>query len=119
MPWSTRLVIHCKTKEEAEKILEAVRRRLAEVKLRIKESKTRIVYCKDYRRKGKHEQVQFEFLGFSFQPRPRKSKVAEGMTFMAFTAEISQSNQKRIREIIARTPIWRNRLFQLMKLRNT
>jgi RNA-directed DNA polymerase len=101
-------IIHCRTKEEAEEILEAVQGRLAEVKLRIKETKTKIVYCKDYRRKGKHEHVQFEFLGFSFQPRPRKSKVVERTTFMAFTAEISQSNQKRIREIIARTPIWRN-----------
>jgi len=101
------MVIHCKSKAEAEKVLEAVRQRLAEVKLSIKEEKTRIAYCKDYRRKGKHEVVQFEFLGFSYQPRARKSKI-DGKLFIAFTAEISQSNQKRINEIIKKEVYWRD-----------
>jgi group II intron reverse transcriptase/maturase len=59
------IVIHCVNKEEAEKVLEAVEKRLAEVKLQIKKEKTHIAYCKDYKRKGKYENVKFEFLGFS------------------------------------------------------
>jgi group II intron reverse transcriptase/maturase len=93
------VVIHCKSKTEAEKVLEAVRTRLNEVKLRIKEEKTRIAYCKDYKRTAEHEVVKFEFLGFSYQPRARRSKF-DGRLFTAFTAEISPSNQKRIRDEI-------------------
>ncbi len=93
------IVIHCRTKTQAEKALVAIKDRLKEVKLAIKEEKTRIAYCKDYRRKERHENVKFEFLGFSYQPRPRKSKL-NSKTFMAFTAEISQSSQKKIRDEI-------------------
>ncbi|BBO18550.1 group II intron reverse transcriptase/maturase [Candidatus Brocadia pituitae] len=67
------VVVHGTSKAEAEKVPEAIRQRLAEVKLQIKEEKTRIAYCKDYRRKARHEVVKFEFLGFSYQPRARKS----------------------------------------------
>jgi len=101
------VVLHCNTKAEAAEVLEAVKGRLAEVKLQIKEEKTRIAYCKDYRRREKHKHVQFEFLGFSYQPRARKSKV-DGKLFMGFAPEISRSNQKRIREVIRRDSIWIN-----------
>ncbi len=92
------VVIHCTSKAEAEKVFEAVRRRLAEVKLQIKEEKTRIVYCKDYRRKGKYENVKFDFLGYSYQPRSRRG--ADGTYYTAFAAEISHSSVKRIMEVI-------------------
>lgn len=101
------VVVHCTSKAEAEKVLEAIKRRLAEVKLQIKEEKTRIAYCKDYRRKARHDVVKFEFLGFSYQPRARMSK-REGQCFTAFAAEISQTNQKRIRTVIREVKIWRN-----------
>jgi hypothetical protein len=44
------MVIHCETEQEAKEVLSAVKTRLEEVKLRTNEQKTRIVYCKDYRR---------------------------------------------------------------------
>lgn len=101
------IVIHCNSKEEAEMVLEAVKQRLTEVKLQVNESKTRIAYCKDYKRKEKHETVKFEFLGFSYQPGARIGKF-DGLVYTAFTAEISQSNQKRIREIIRDNKLWNN-----------
>lgn len=101
------IIIHCNSKATAERVLEAVTRRMTEVKLRVNNGKTRIVYCKDYRRKESHKEVQFGFLGFSFQPRPRKSKW-DGKTFMAFAAEISSENQQRIREEIRNTAFWRH-----------
>lgn len=101
------MVIHCRSKEEAEAVLTAVRNRLAETKLRIKETKTKIVYCKDYRRKGNHDYVQFDFLGFSYQPRTRMSRTFKGKLFIAFCAEISRNNQKRLREIISKERIWK------------
>jgi RNA-directed DNA polymerase len=93
------IVIHCKSEAEAREVFEAIRNRLAETKLQIKEEKTKIVYCKDYRRKENYDNVKFDFLGFSYQPRRRKSKV-DGKSYMAFTAEICQSNKKKIVEVI-------------------
>lgn len=93
------VVIHCQTKEQAELVLKAVRNRLSEVRLAIKEEKTKIAYCKDYRRREKHENVKFDFLGFSYQPRPTKSKFGDNI-IMAFTPEISMDNRKRIIQAI-------------------
>jgi RNA-directed DNA polymerase len=98
-------VVHCKDKSEAEQLLSAIRERMKQIGLSLNEEKTRIVYCKDYRRKQNHEHVQFGFLGFSYQPRQTKLK---GNRFMAFTAEISKDNQKKIREKIRETVNWRN-----------
>ncbi|MGQ3683412.1 MAG: group II intron reverse transcriptase/maturase [Candidatus Loosdrechtia sp.] len=109
------IVVHCTSKAEAEKVLEAIKRRLAEVKLEIKEEKTRIVYCRDYRRKARHDVVKFEFLGFSYQPRARKSK-RDGKLFSAFAAEISQSNQKRIRAVIREQKLWRNTQVEMTEI---
>jgi len=100
------VVIHCKSKQEAEKVLSSVRNRLIEVKLRLKEEKTRIAYCKDYRRTEKFDVVKFEFLGFSYQPRKRISQI-NGKPFAAFTAEISQSNQKKLKDNIRELFSWR------------
>ncbi len=98
-------VVHCKDKSEAEQLLSAIRERMKQIGLRLNEVKTRIVYCKDYRRKQNHEHVQFGFLGFSYQPRQTQLK---GNRFMAFTAEISKDNQKKIREKIREIVNWRN-----------
>lgn len=106
------MVIHCRTKQEAEQILSSSKERLAQVRLRINEQKTQIVYCKDYRRIEKHEKVQFGFLGFSYQPRKSKSKYEAG-GYSAFTAEISKENQKKIREVIKDTIQWRNTRMEM------
>lgn len=111
------IIIHCNSKAEAEEVLRAVKERLAEVKLQIKEEKTAIIYCKDYRRKEKQEKVKFDFLGFSYQPRGRKSKI-DGKLFMAFTAEISQSSQKKIREVIRSAKIWRYTQIEISDIAN-
>lgn len=106
------MVIHCRTREEAEQLLLAIKARLQQVNLRINEGKTQIVYCKDYRRTQNHERVQFGFLGFSYQPRKSKSK--NGIeSYTAFTAEISKENQKKIRESIKDTIQWRNTRMEI------
>lgn len=108
-------VVHCTSKAEAEEVLEAIKRRLAEVKLQINEEKTRISYCRDYRRRAMHNVYKFEFLGFSYQPRARKSK-RDGKNFTAFAAEISQSNQKRIRAEIREVKLWRNTKVEISEI---
>ncbi len=101
------MVLHCKTEEEAQGVLTAVKARLTQVKLRLNEAKTKIVYCKDYRRKALHDKTQFGFLGFSFQPRISKSKIGPG-NYTIFAAEISRENQQKIREEIRDCVSWQN-----------
>lgn len=92
------VVIHCYTEEQAKQVLEAVEKRLAEVKLRIKPEKTHIVYCKNWKRKLKYEKTKFDFLGYSFQPRTR---MGNNGLFTAFTGEMSQNNRVRITESLS------------------
>ena len=109
------VVIHCRTQKQAEEVKEALIKRLTEVKLRVNEGKTHIAYCKDYRRRGSHETVKFEFLGFSYQPRARKSK-RDGRNYMAFTAEISPSNRKKIVQTIRDLGVWRDTRLDIREI---
>jgi group II intron reverse transcriptase/maturase len=107
------IVVHCNNQSEAKEVLEAIKNRLKEVKLEIKEEKTHIAYCKDYKRKEKFKNVKFEFLGFSYQPRARRNN---GNTFTAFAPEISQSNQKKIGQAIRENINNRNTQLEMLNL---
>ena len=89
------IVVHCATKEEAEHLLKQIRQRLAQVKLSLHPEKTKVVYCKNGKRLQNHDQISFDFLGFSF--RPRKSKNRKGELFLGFDLGISNKAKKRIR----------------------
>lgn len=107
------IVLNCKSQAEAEEIMAAIKGRMSEVKLRLNEAKSKIVYCKDYRRKGNHEHVQFGFLGFSFQPRAVASRVRPGTSYTGFTPEISVENQNKIREAVRTSVNWRDTTMEL------
>ena len=95
------IVAFARTREEAEKVLSAIRERLQECKLEVHPDKTRIVYCKDSNRKNEHENVKFDFLGYSFQPRTTKSK--EGKLFLGFNCGVSRKSRKKIISAIRST----------------
>ena len=88
-------VVHCGSEAEAREVLEAIRRRLAECRLELHPTKTRIVYCKDDDRPGKYEHTKFDFLGYTFQPRRAKNRW--GKFFVSFLPAISNKSAKRIR----------------------
>src|SRR5262249_39407206 len=73
-PSATRLIVHCRSEAEARTVLEAIRGRLAECGLELHSTKTKIVYCKDDDRPGKHDQIKFDFLGYTFQPRRARNR---------------------------------------------
>ena len=107
------VIVHCKSREEGEEVLKAINGRMTEVGLALNPAKTKLVYCKDYRRKERQEQVQFGFLGFSFQPRMVQSTRQRGTSYTGFTAEISVDNQKKIREGIRDSVNWRDTTMEL------
>lgn len=88
------IVVHCKTKERAEKVLESIGKRMQDCDLELHPEKTKIVYCKDHKRTGKHEHVKFDFLGYTFKPRPAKAK--DGFMFLGFDLAMSVKAGKRI-----------------------
>jgi group II intron reverse transcriptase/maturase len=62
-------LVHCRSEQEAQVIMAELQLRLAECRLEMHPTKTKIVYCKDGRRKGRYANQAFDFLGYSFRPR--------------------------------------------------
>ena len=90
------VIVHCYSESQSLEVLNAIKNRLAECKLRLSEVKTKIVYCLDYNRmQRKDYPKKFDFLGFTFKPRSIKSKTGRGM-YLGFGCEISQKSQSRI-----------------------
>jgi RNA-directed DNA polymerase len=90
------VLVHCSSYGQAQKVLEAIKDRLKKCGLEINPEKTKIVYCKDERRKGNYENESFDYLGYTFRPRVVRSKA--GDKFVGFTPAISRRAMKGIRE---------------------
>ena len=92
------IIVHCRSREEAEQLLAAIDARMTECHLKLHPEKTKIVYCKDDGRKGTYPRVTFDFLGYTFRPRPAKSK--PGTLFYGFLPAVSRQSAKAMRERI-------------------
>jgi RNA-directed DNA polymerase len=90
------VVVHCVSKAQAEYVKSAIGRRLQECGLEMHPEKTRIVYCKDGKRRGPYEPKHFVFLGYEFRARSIRTK--EGRRFEGFSPAISPEEGKRIRQ---------------------
>lgn len=88
------VVIHCSSQQRARQVKAAVEARLRRCRLEAHPDKTRIVYCRDDRRKQDHEHIQFDFLGYSFRPRCVKSR--RGELFCGFNPAISLRSAKAV-----------------------
>ncbi len=100
------VILHCKSKQQARIVLDAIIKRLAAVGLELNLDKTRIVYCKDANRRGSHEHERFDFLGYTF--RPRRARASSGELFVSFCPAVSDDAVKRMRGTIKR---WRLHLW--------
>jgi group II intron reverse transcriptase/maturase len=91
-------IVHCRSERQARTVLEAIRDRFLQCGLELHETKTRIVYCKDDDRPGNAESVQFDFLGYTFQPRRAKNRW--GKYFVSFLPAMSTKAAKAVRVTI-------------------
>ena len=82
------VVIHCVTERQARHLREAVGRRLVEIGLQLHPDKTRIVYCKDGRRRQQYDRVSFTFCGYSFRPRGAYNR-KQGQAFTRFLPAVA------------------------------
>jgi group II intron reverse transcriptase/maturase len=92
------VICHCVSERQAKYLLDAIRRRLAECRLKLNIQKTKIVCCKDSYRNGSYANESFDFLGFTF--RPRLSKSRDGRYFVNFSPAVSNTATKTIRQEI-------------------
>ena len=94
------IVIHCSSKEKAEQLQAELSARLGEFELTLHPEKTKIVFCKNYQRKGTYDNESFTFLSYSFQPRMQKDRFGRKKVFMVFSCAISSAAKSGIRTAI-------------------
>jgi RNA-directed DNA polymerase len=96
------VVVHCKSRRQAEFVLARIVTRMAEVGLTVHPDKTRIVYSKDGTRRGDHEHTSLTFLGYTFRARAAINR-RTGQKFTRFLPAISDQALKaknaRLREL--------------------
>jgi RNA-directed DNA polymerase len=80
-------VAHCDTEDQARTLRAAIATRLQAVGLELHPEKTKVVYCKDGRRRGNAEHTSFDFLGYTF--RARRANGRRGL-FVGFMPAMSQ-----------------------------
>ena len=98
-------IIHCNNQAEAEKVLQAIKQRMLACGLEVNKKKTKIAYCKNANRKGTYKVVKFDFLGFTFQPRPTSTRT--GKMFLGFDCAISTKSKKKITEVFRKSKFQR------------
>lgn len=93
------ILVHCKTKAEAQRIKLAITGRLSECKLSLNEDKSKIIFC-GVSAKENYAVKSFDFLGFTF--RRRKAMSRENKGFTGFLPAVSKDAKKKIGEKIKR-----------------
>lgn len=100
-------LVHCKTEQEAQGLLRELQERFAECGLELHPDKTKIVYCKDGKRREGYPHKSFDFLGYNF--RARKCINNKNSTlFFSFTPGASKAAVKAMCKT-TRKRDWRNR----------
>lgn len=92
-------LVHCRNETEARTVREALAARLAECRLELHPTKTKVVYCKDHRRGREYETVSFDFLGYCFRPRSVKGPYTQKL-FCGFTPAVSKPALNAMRATI-------------------
>jgi group II intron reverse transcriptase/maturase len=92
-------LVHCRSEQEAEALKAELQARLAECRLEMHPTKTKIVYCKDGKRRGKFPEVQFDFLGYCFRPRLVR-RFRDKSLFCGFNPAVSSLSMKAMRSAI-------------------
>jgi RNA-directed DNA polymerase len=93
------VVIHCDTEAKALHLWAKVAERLGEVGLELHPEKTKVVYCKDGRRRRNYEHTSFDFLGYSFRGRLARGTRGFFVGFLpAMSAKAMKAKGKQIRD---------------------
>jgi RNA-directed DNA polymerase len=108
-------LVHCRNEQEAQALMAALQARLTECRLEMHPTKTKIVYCKDGKRKGKYPNIKFDFLGYCFRPR-LVQKSRDKTLFCGFNPAVSPSALKSMRAKIRELGIRRRTELSLVAI---
>jgi len=89
------IIVHCSSEKQAKLIRTRIEERLLQCKLELHPGKTKIVYCKDDKRRDSYPNKSFVFLEYSFSPRKAKSR--SGQLFVSFGPAVSNKAAQRMR----------------------
>ena len=113
------IVIHTRSIEQSNFILDKLRFRLKQYSLEVHPEKTKVVYC--YRtarfyKETKEIPVSFDFLGFTF--KPRLCEKSNGEKFWGYRPAISKKSEKRIIGELRRLAIHKWVMYDIQGLSN-
>jgi RNA-directed DNA polymerase len=97
------VVVHCVTERQARYVRDAIGRRLVDIGLELHPDKTKIVYCKDRRRRQDYNQVSFTFCGFTFRPREAYDRKRK----QAFTGFMPAVAPEKLTDMSRKAASWR------------
>jgi group II intron reverse transcriptase/maturase len=104
-------VVHCATERQAREVRAMLGERLSSLGLELHPDKTRIVYCKDDRRRGSYEYTSFTFLGYTF--RSRGAKTSDGKLRVGFLPAVSAAALLKMNRQVRH---WRLHLWSMRTL---
>jgi len=107
-------ILHCETEAQAVWLREQLAERLRDCGLEMHPEKTRVVYCKDSRRTGTYEHIQFDFLGYTFRPRRVASR--SGRIFTGFTPALSRQAMAAMRQSLRQRRLFKHSELSLEQL---
>lgn len=91
--------MHCNTENQARKLRADIAERLQTLGLELHPDKTKIVYCKDAKRRGDSEHVSFDFLGYTFRGRTVAGRRGRFIGFNpAMSTSAKKAKSKQIRD---------------------
>jgi RNA-directed DNA polymerase len=101
IPWARYAddgVTHCSSLKQAKYLLKKLQERFKKFGLELNLEKTKIIYCKDGKRKGNYPNNSFDFLGYTFRTRGAKDK--NGKVFLGFLPGMAEKAKKSVRKVI-------------------
>ena len=106
-------LVHCRSEQEAQQLLVSLKERFEMCGLELHPVKTKIVYCKDGRRKNSYPTTKFTFLGYDYRQRSSFKRETKEV-FQSFNPAVSKTAEKSMRAHI-RTLRIRNRTGQSLE----
>jgi len=93
------VVVHCNTERQARHLRADIADRLKTLGLELHPDKTKIVYCKDTKRRGDSQHISFDFLGYTFRGRsvPGRKGLFTGFN-PAMSTNAKKAKGKQVRD---------------------
>ncbi len=90
-------LVHCKSHSEVQSLRSSLDQRFKECGLELHPEKTKIVYCRDSKRREEYTIQEFDFLGYTFRSRPALNQYTKQI-FNSFEPAVSKTALKATRK---------------------